>query len=405
MAKAVQLYTILNAAAKQVYGEEALSVIDTSTMISLGDKVLSTDKDTDAFTKAISDLIGRTINSVREYSPERTRAVMHPFTYGVALRKLYVDLPDTAVNDAWNIGEEDFEPKYAPVFKPDVKQKIFSVITTFEIDVTIPDTLWRTGFRDEVEMAVLISAIFMAIDNRMTVAIENLLQLTRAAYIARKLLGASEHPCGAINLLAAYKKENPEDTDITVANCLNNRNFLRYFAVTIKLYSDYMRVMSVAFNNDGYKRHTPKAEQEIAVLSSVDSRLVGYLQSDTYHDDLVKLSGYHTVPYWQGSGLTFAFDDVSAINIKLTDAENSGNAVVQKGVLAVMYDWQALGVTIDMRRETTERNNKAEYTNYYRKSTAGYFNDMSENGIVFYVDDTDSPSYMTVRTKVPVAKK
>ena len=404
MAKAYQLYSILNTVAKQIFGESTIEVVDTASMVSLGNEVLSTDKNTDAFTGAISDLIGRTITSVRNYNPRKTRAVMHPFTYGVALRKLYVDLPDTQSNESWEIGQEMYEPKFAPVYKPSVKQKIFSIVTTFEIAVTIPDNILATAFHNEVDMAVLISAIFTAQNNRMEIALENLLQLTRAAFMARKLIGMTDHPCGAINLLSMFKKDYPEKAEtITAANCLYDKDFLRFFAMTLKLYSDYMETMSVAFNNDeGYKRHTPKNLQEIGVLSYVDSRLTGVLQSDTYHDELVKLTGYHTVPYWQGSGKEFKLEDVSKISIKLTGEENGGNKVEQSGILAVMYDWEAIGVTLDMRRETSERNNHAEYTNYYRKSTAGYFNDMSENGIVFFVDDNDKPNYATVKMTNPV---
>ena len=90
---------------------------------------------------------------------------------------------------------------------------------------------------------------------------------------------------------------------------------------------------------------------------------------------------YDTVPYWQGSGTSFDFDDTSKIVIKLDET----NTVTQTGVIAVAYDYEALGTTIDERRSSTERTNKDEYTNYYNKANIGYFNDMSENGIVFYI--------------------
>ena len=90
-----------------------------------------------------------------------------------------------------------------------------------------------------------------------------------------------------------------------------------------------------------------------------------------------------TIPYWQGSGTGYGFSSVSAINVKTA----SGKDVQASGILAVMFDRDALGVTNLDRRVTTAYNPRAEfYTNFY-KFDAGYFNDLNENFVVFYVKD------------------
>ena len=93
---------------------------------------------------------------------------------------------------------------------------------------------------------------------------------------------------------------------------------------------------------------------------------------------------YHEVPYWQGSGENYSFESTSSINIKLDET----TTVNKTGIIACIYDEQALGVTINERKTTSERNNKDEYTDYFNKANMGYFNDMSENGIVFYLEET-----------------
>ena len=50
-----------------------------------------------------------------------------------------------------------------------------------------------------------------------------------------------------------------------------------------------------------------------------------------------------------------------------------------------MFDREALGVTNMNSRVTTNYNAKAEFTNYFYKRDARYFNDLNENFIVFYV--------------------
>lgn len=383
MALATQIYTIVNATNKQMMGESAIVVTDTKGLMSTGDVVMKTDEDTDAWVHALADLIGRTIFSVRAYRAENMYMVWHAFDYGLAMRKIYVDLPETVANTAWQIGEENFEPEYAPQIKPDVKQHIFKNLTTFEIDISIPDDILRTAFRSAEEMASLISAIFMAIDNRVQLAIEACGELIRAAFAARKLVKGSY--CGSINLFTRFKLAFPSST-VTADTALYNADFLRWSASQIKLWTRRMRKMSTLFNNEGYKRHTPQTDLVLILLDEYDSNLTTYLEADTYHNELVSIPNFTTVPYWQGSGEKFEFADTSKISVKLEENET---VVTQAGIIALAYDYQALGMMIDRRKITTERNSKAEYTNYYNKVTRSYFNDMSENGIVFYVASTD----------------
>ena len=106
-----------------------------------------------------------------------------------------------------------------------------------------------------------------------------------------------------------------------------------------------------------------------------------YLQSDVFHDSFTELPNADVVPYWQGSGESYAFDDISAINIKTA----SGATVDASGILCVMFDRDALGVTNLDRRVTTNYNPKAEFYNNWYKFDAGYFNDTNENFVVFFV--------------------
>lgn len=379
MASANQIYTILNNVAKMQYGSAAVSVVDTSTMIALGDTVLSSADDTDAFMSALTDRIGKTIFSVRKYEGVDENVVKHSFDFGLIVQKIYVDMPDTEENTSWEIGESDFTPEYAPVIKPTVKQKLFSSLNTFEVAVTIPDNILKTAFLTELAMAALIDAIFMAVENRIEVAMESMVNLTRAAFIARKIDAGND--CGSINLLEEYNTQF--GATLTAKMALYTPEFQRFAASQISLWCKRMRKMSVLFNDEGFKRHTPREDLVLTVLDDFAQTAATYLQADTFHKELVEMPRYNTVPYWQGSGTSFSFSSLSSINVKLT----STKTVAQDGVIAVAYDWQALGAMIDRKSAATERNSRAEYTNFYNKVERGMFNDMSENGIVFYIAD------------------
>lgn len=381
MALASQVNTIVNQAAQMALGESAINVVDTSTLIALGDAVLSSETNVVNFGGALTALIGRTIISIREYRADMGRSVRHNFEYGLILRKIYVDIPDAQQNNSWNIGEEDYTPDFAPIFEPTIKEHLFNNLSTFSINVTIPDNLYKVAFRSAQEMATLISAIFIAMENKYQLSLENLLMLTRASFAARKLLATSG--CHAINLLTTYNAV--KGASLTEDNYLTNSDWLLWAATQIKLWRERMRTYSTLFNLEGYKRHTPNYDAILCMLADFDGALVAYSQSSTYHDELIRLTDYNVVPFWQGSGEDFDFNSTSAINVKL----NATQTVSAKGILAILYDYQALGTMIDDDKTVAQRNNLDEYTTYARKVNRGYFNDMSENGIVFYAANSD----------------
>lgn len=378
MSTVTQVYGLINNVAKQAFGENAIAVADTSGLVALGDYVLSSDSSTDLFTHSLVDRIGKTIFSVRRYGGKKDGMVREPFEYGCIVQKIYVDLPEAKQNNAWRVGDESYKPEFAPVIKPTVRQKLFNKMSTWEIDVTIPDFMLRTAFTNATSMGVFIDAIFTTMENMMVVALENNANLTRASFIARKL--NSNKKCGAINLLADYNKIT--SAELTVESALRNSEFLKWSAMQINLWVSRLPKMSTLFNDEGYRRHTPKDNIVLDVLQDYASATSTFLESDTYHNNMVSLPRYESVPYWQGSGEDYSFASTSAINIQL-----DGDTTVDKtGIIAVAYDYNAMGVTLTDRRSASQRNDKDEYTDYFNKATFGYFNDMSENGIVFYME-------------------
>ena len=379
MSKVEQIYTLVNETAKESMGEKAIAVKDVSSLIALGDSVLSSASDTENFLNTLVDRIARTVFSVRRYETDTEGMVRHPFEFGCIVQKIYVDMPEAKQNNSWEIGTEGYTPVFAPVIKPTAKQKLFKGITTWEVDVTIPDYMLRTAFLNETSMATFIDAIFTAMDNMITLALENNANLTRASFIARKLKGGK--PCGAINLLHEYNTLT--SASLTVDGAMMNAEFLAWASRAINLWVKRMSKMSVLFNEEGYKRHTPKDKIVVNLLQDFTSACDTFLGANTFHDELVKLPMYDSVAYWQGAGESFDFNDTSAIKVKIDES----NTIEKKGIIGIVYDYEAMGVTLNERRSTSERNNHDEYTNYYNKANIGYFNDMSENGIVFYLEN------------------
>lgn len=390
MASVTQLYSILNAVASQSMGSAAVAVVDTRSMVALGDAVLASNTDVDLFVGALVDRIGKTIVSVREWTdPSQDPLVKKPFDFGTCLQKIYVDIEDASANNAWEIGDQNYTPSFAPVNKPTVRQKLFNKISTWEFDYTIPDTILRTAFINETEMSAFITAVYVAMENSMQLALRNANNLTRATAIAHTLNRAGTN---AINLLAEYNSIYTTAT-LTAAEAEYSPEFWRFATRRMLDVKRYMSQLSRSWNNESFARHTPESELVFTMLQAMDSAQKVYLQSDTFNQEIVSLgSRYNTVPFWQGTGTSgYDIDDVSMIKIKIPNPANPAQTidVTGTGIIAVMHDIEAMGTTINNRRVTTERNNKDEYTDTFSKANIGYFYDGSENIAVFYIKDTN----------------
>lgn len=382
MASVNQLYTVLNAVAAQALGSAAVTVTDTTSMVALGDAVLSSSSNKDAFVGVLMDRIGRTIVSMRAYNgAEKNPLIRKPFDYGCVLQKIYVDLEDANPNNEWNIGAVDYAPSFAPVFKPDVRQKLFNSINTWEYDWTVPDQILRTAFISAQDMQAFISAQAQAMDNSLQLALENAGNLVRATGAAYHI---ENNGATAINLLAEFNGES--QNPLLAANALQNADFLKYAALRISNVVKYMRNMSRVWNLEAYARHTDSEYAVLTLLQDFDAAETMNLQSGVFHDELVKLPNYNVVPYWQGAGTSYAFSDTSKIAITIKDGASTKN-VTQTGVLAIVHDVEALGTTVYEIEQSTERNNKDRYTDYFAHANIGYFFDPSENMAVFYIAD------------------
>jgi hypothetical protein len=382
-----QIYTIVNEIAQETLGKrDTTSVKAWGDVVSFGDAVLSSDENKDKFVKSLVDRIAKTVISVRRYTGVTGGLIKDSFEYGCILQKIYVDLPDARVNNSWEIGEDNYKAEFAPVIKPTVKQKLFDKITTFEVGVTIPDSMLKTAFTSASAMSSFIDAIFVMVENKMQLSLENNANLTRASFIARRFKyekdlntqGTKDNKRTLIDLLYWYN--TAMGTMLTSDNCLYNTDFLMYATRIIDMYKSHMAKMSTYFNDDSYIRHTDSEHLNLTVLQDFASACDTYLKSNVYHNNLVGLPNYNTVQYWQSPN-SFKFENVSKVSISF-----DGTEYTLPNVVGVMYDIDAMGITINNQRSVTERNNHDEYTNYYSKCDIGYFNDMSENGIVFHIN-------------------
>lgn len=379
-----QVYQFVNEATKEALGTEGILSEDLSNVVDVGTAIFNAAA-FDKYVKSLVNHIGKVIFVNRPYRGSAPSVLMDAWEYGSVVEKIHSEMPDAVENESWDLTDgQSYDPH---VFhQPKAEAKFFNKMVTFEIDRSITEMQVKQSFSSATQLNGFISMLYNEVEKAMTVKNDGLIMRTINNMIGETVYsqyaGAAITTAGgtkAVNLLALYNDQY--GTSLTAAQARLNPDFIRYAAYTMALYTDRLTRMSTLFNVGGKQRFTPKDLQHIVMLSEFRAAADVFLQSSTFHDEYTKLVNAETVPFWQGSGVDYGFDSTGKIDVKTA----SGNTQVVTGVLGVIFDRDALGVMNYNRRVTTQWNAKAEFTNYFYKMDARYFNDLNENFVVFFV--------------------
>lgn len=383
-----QIYTLVNSITSEVLGSETVLQEDLSNVVDIG-KALFSATDVDNYVKSLVDRVGKTIFVNRKYSGKIPSIVMDAWEFGSVLQKISADIPQATENESWElVNGTSYDPNV--FYKPTVSAKFYNSKVTFEVPLSFTEKQVKESFNSASELNAFISMLYNAVEKSMTVKTDALIMRTINNMIAQTYNG-DKTGVRAVNLLKGYNtaKGLTGANVLTADKALTNTDFLKYASMQVALYADRLGTMSTLFNAGGKERFTPRDMLHIVLLSDFAQATKTYLESDTFNKELVALPTAETVPYWQGSGKSFAFADVSKINVQIADGAGK-KAVTIGGILGVMFDRDSLGVANLDRRVTTNYNPKAEFFNNWYKFDAGYFNDLNENFVFFYVADTAS---------------
>jgi len=376
--KVTQLYTLINNVTKEILGETTVVNEDLSNIVDVGKAVMDQQNGVDNYVRKLVDHIGKVIFVNRAYAGGAPSVLMDSWEFGSVLQKVSTDLPEASENDSWNL-QDGQEYSQDVFYQPKVEAKFYNSKVTFEVKMSFAEKQVKSAFSSAEQLNGFISMLVTAVENSLTVKLAALIMRAINNMTAETINGADVNQ--VINLLAGFNAGRT--TKLTAADAITNPDFIRYASYQIGLYTQRMGKISTLFNAGAKARFTPKDKMHIVLLSDFSAAAGVYLDSDTQNKDLVALPEHDSVPYWQGSGTGYTFDDVSSIDVKTA----SGATVKQSGIIGIIFDRDAVGVANLDRRVTTAYNARAEfYTNFY-KLDAGFFNDTSENFVVFYVAD------------------
>ena len=381
-----QIYTLVNNITTELLGS-AIIKEDLSNIVDVGNAVFNANK-VDNYVKSLVNHIGRVIFVDRVYNGSVPSVLMDSWEFGSVLEKISCDLPTATENESWDlVNGETYNPNV--FYKPSVSVKFYNSKTTFEIPLSFTEMQVKESFSNAEQLNGFLTMLYNSVEKSMTIKLDSLIMRTINNMIGETI--SHEIPVSsnysttstikAVNLLKLYNDSHTEQ--IEVSKCLDDPNFIRYATYIISVYSERITKISNLFNIGGKDRFTPKDVLRCVLLADFKKASEVFLKSDLYNEQYATLPESDTVPYWQGSGASYAFNDITKIHIQL--ASDNQKEVEISGILGVMFDRDALGVSNLNRRVTTNYNPKAEfYTNFY-KFEAGYFNDMNENFVVFFV--------------------
>lgn len=378
-----QIYNIINPITKEILGETAVVNEDLSNIVDIGKEIFDA-TDVDNYVKSLVNHIGRVIFVNRPYSGGAPSVLMDGWEYGSVLEKISAELPEATENESWELTDgASYDPNI--FYKPKVSAKFFNKRVTFEIPMSFTERQVKESFSNASQLNGFLSMLYNAVDKSMTIKIDSLVMRTINNMIAETLhdFNNSGDYTGtgirAINLLKLYNDD--KGTDLTAEKSIKDPDFIRFASYIMGLYMERLSKISSLFNIGGKDRFTPRDLLHVILLSDFAKASDSFSMSSTFHNEFVALPKGEIVPYWQGSGTDYSFTSVSSINVKTA----SGDTVSASGILGVMFDRDALGVTNLDRRVTTNYNPKAEFFSNWYKFDAGYFNDMNENFVLFYV--------------------
>lgn len=389
MATVNQIYSLVNAVSKEVWGTQSPSVKDLSGLISLGESVGANGTwtaDSDKFLGALVDRIGKSVIRTLDRRVDLPNFIMHDFEFGAILQKIDVQPIEAVQDNSWNVGANDFTSEYLNVYKPAVSSTLFKNFNTWTVKTTIPDVMFKTAFTSADSMSAFITAILDSLTGSIESQINKMNHICICNFFAEK---SKNYNNGFYGLVTAYNTAmgyTSDDSGYLTPNTeavLYNKDFVRFATRFINNIVKFMGVEGTRFNVGSKIRATARDNMHCIMLTDFASSVASYLESDTYHNELVSLPYYDEVSYWQYTGDTTAYRSSVTVVPSSEKGQDSPTTVSLQYIVGCLLDRQALGTTIKERWSASDRFNSERRTNYTEGINCGWFNDLSENGAIF----------------------
>lgn len=369
-----QIYSLVNSVVAQGIGNTAVTAVDTSSLVSLGNVVLDSSTNTEAFLNTLTQRIGKTIIRYRMYKNKLGDMVVDDFTFGAIVSKYRVKMPSAQTDPSYALTNGVSVDHYV-VNKPAVDKKIFVTRTPYMYTLTIQQEHLKEAFLSADAMGAFISAIFGELKNAIEKGLEELGRTAIGAAVCETATTSQE-----IQLVTEYNTIAP--SPITAADALEDSAFLEWAGARIAEVYDMFQDMSELFNDGSIPTFSPAEDIRCKMISAFKRKYERAYQAGVFNRNLTDLPQVATLNYWQD----MQSGDRMTIKQDRPDPNTPGSTitVTVDNVIAVMYDKDALGTyKKDEIAATSPLNSFGLYYNVVYHERQLWFYDPSENFVVF----------------------
>lgn len=379
----------VNAALSQVLGEEAVTTLNMSNIADAGTKIAESNLE-DPTTKGLMSQVGRMIFVERKYDGVGVNVLRDGSEFGSVVAKFSMPLKEAKQDPSWFRTDKQAFP--VVFYSTEVTSKIYNSTNPYQFDDSTYYDQLKGAFHSEEEMNRFLSMKVNVIQNSASVALENLIRGTINNMIGETLY--SEVTDGnysgrtgnrAVNVLYLYNQTHTEQ--LTTANFWLSGEFWRFFVLCLRTVQDKLKGYNKLFNIAGEDRFTPGDMMDTLILSQAADSCGVYLYdaNGQFRTDNLSLGKVEKIPYWQGLGNTLGTDLGFSENSKIQITTTGNNDITASGILACVYDHDAIGVFNELRKVTTDYSGDGDFWTSHYKFRAQYFNSMEEQFVVLYV--------------------
>ena len=399
-----QLSTVLTAITNQATGVNNMEPVDTSSFVTVAQTALKTGYD--PLTTAISQVLSKTIFSVRPYTRKFKGLNVSNQRYGNHVRKLLTIDKPFEDDDRLKLTDGASIDQYK-VNKPKVLQTNFYGANQYQKSVTIYKDQLDCAFSSPDEFASFISMVMQNASDMIEQAHEETARATinnlicgiySAEATQQTTLAKANGGERAINLLELYNLTN--GTSLKVADVYKTANFesfVKFAFSTINTIADLMTDRNTLFSsqitNYTIIRHTPKDRMKFYLYTDLVNKINSEVYSTVFNPDFLKLVDFERVNFWQSPLEPSSINNKPVVLKKDGTVSPSSQQVQIDNVFGVLFDEEAAGyTTVNQWSQPSPFNARGGYYNQFWHFTDRYWNDFTENAVIFYIEDVGPSS-------------
>ena len=370
-----QIYDLCNQIFQQMTGRTDIEAVDSASLVAMGNEVSNLGKN-DLWLNTLARRIGLTIDSYRVYRNRFSDLYRTAVEWGALVQKLTVEMPDAVADDMYKVGQMNGQAlDHYIINNPKAKQKIFDKETPYSFFITMQEKMLTEAFLNAGAMSSFVNQVFGKVQNKIEVVLED---LARVALVNMMCNLSTKQE---IKLVTLYNSKT--GSTLNPQTALFDPAFMRFAIGMMNNIASKLETMSVLFNTDGYDRFTPKSEQRFYVLADFITQLETVVQYAAFNPQYVNKSVDIAVPYWQGVKEGDDINDIAVLSKVIGKVDSKVDKTIEN-VVGVLFDREAIGT---FRQEekvlTTPVNARGAYYNTFWHEKQMWFNDMSENAVIF----------------------